>query len=337
MRKLFLLLSTVILIFFAFNRSGTLHVAENDNVEDFSIEVHDTNIPDDVDNSDETIDKTPVDEETPAPWWENNFLTVTGYGLAPEPENGEEISAVTRRTKALSKRAAMTDAYRKLAEQIGEIRITAEKNFVKQQVEAVVKFAEVTSEEYDEYGDCVITMRIPIYGVKDSVARAAFKRVDKEKFPPPTDPVSVTGDYTGLIIDCGDTEINPVLSPEIRTENQSIYRYANLNYDKVVKHGMIAYEQKFSADGKVILTSTSGKISFAQVGSKIFLADKVETNSRVGNNPLVVKASEMSNDGSCPVISDGDADKILAENEVSHFLDDGAVVFTSSRIRGMRL
>ena len=337
MRKLFLLVSTVILIFFAFNRSGTLHVAENDNVEEFSIEVHDTNIPDELDTPDKTIEKIPVDEETPAPWWENNFLTVTGYGLAPELENGEEIPTVTRRTKALAKRAAMTDAYRKLAEQIGEIRITAEKNLVKQEVDAVVKFAEVTSEEYDEYGDCVITMRIPIYGVKDSVARAAFKRVDKEKFPPPTEAVDVTGKYTGLIIDCGDAEINPVLSPEIRAENQSIYRYANLDYDKVIKHGMIAYEQKFSADEKLILTSTGGKISFAQVGSKIFFANEVETNSRVGNNPLVIKATALSDDDTCPVISGEDADKILAENEVSHFLDDGAVVFTSRRIRGMRL
>ena len=338
MRKLFILLSTVMLIFFASAQTEILHVAENDGIEVHDVEFNDViysddvAAPDDVNFSDDkTVTEMPLQELKLSNWWENNFLTAIGHGTAPQGEN------VTRRTKALAKRSAMMDGYRNLAERIGEIQITAEKNLVKRKIDAVINFAEVVAESYDENGNCTVVLRIPIYGA-NSFAEVALKPVHKKNFPKPTEDKIATGNYTGLVIDCGDAEINPVLSPEIRNaKNKSIYSYANLDRDKVVAHGMVSYTQKNFADEQVILTSTNGKKFFTQAGSKIFLADEAEVNSRVGDNPLVIKAAKLSEDDSCPVISTDDADKILAENEVSHFLDDGAVVFTSKRIRGMRL
>ena len=247
-------------------------------------------------------------------WWQTNTLTATGHGSAPE---GQEV---TRRTKTLAKRAAMSDAYRNLAEQVANVHVTAEKTLVKTQVDAVIQFVTVVSEEYDEFGNCTVVVSVPVFGVTNSVAQVAFPPVDKQSFPPPSTNVSAQGNYTGLIIDCGDAELNPVLSPEIRNEDRTIYAYGNLERQKVLERGVVGYVDTSAED-----------FTF---GNKVFAA---EADSRVGNNPLVVKVSQLSADGTCPVISTADADKILAENQISHFLDDGAVVFQSNRIRGMRM
>ena len=258
-------------------------------------------------------------------WWQTNILIAEGHGSAPES------AEVTRLTKTLAKRAAIVDAQRNLAEQVANIHVTAEKTLVKTEIDAVIRFVTVVSEDYDEFGNCTVTVSVPIFGVTNSVAQIAFPPVDKQNFPSPTKNIAAQGNYTGLVIDCGDLELNPVLSPEIRNENRTIYAYDKLDRDKVIANGVVGYVD--SAEN-VKLVNASGKNSFAQVGKKVFAA---ENDSRVGNNPLVVKISELSADGSCPVISTADADKILAENQISHFLDDGAVVFQSNRIRGMRM
>lgn len=255
-----------------------------------------------------------VQETFYANWWESEMLIATGYGVAPENEK------IDRRTKALAKRTAVLDAYRNLATQAGSIRITREKKMLRSEVDALIKGAEVMSEDYDEHGNCTVVMRIPIYGVTNSVAKIAFKLVKKENFLKPAEDVTAEGNYTGLIIDCGDAELNPVLSPVIRNEdNQSIYSYNNLDYEKVISKGMIGYESK--SENPILLSK----------------AEAAKDTSRAGSNPLVIKAVNVGDGNTCPVISATDSDKILAENGVSHFLNEGAVVFTSNRIRGIRM
>ncbi|MBO4780377.1 MAG: hypothetical protein J5497_07055, partial [Selenomonadaceae bacterium] len=273
-----------------------------------------------------------------AQWWENDVLTASGRGIVPENLKDEGIS------RAVAKRAAVMDAYRNLAVQAGNVRITKEKNLSKREVDVLLKGAELVSADYDEDGSCTVVMKIPIYGVTNSVAGIAFKPVDKEDFLPPSETVTTEGNYTGLIIDCGDTELNPILSPIIRNEKkQSIYSYKNLSYDTVLASGMIGYEQKFDGDETqraenqiLLLTADGSKNNFIQVGSKILIADNDDKASRAGDNPLIIKAVNTVEDGTCPVIAGADADKILAENGISHFLDNGSVVFKSKRIRGTR-
>lgn len=251
-------------------------------------------------------------------WWEDKFLTATGHGVAPKD------AEVNLRTRELAKRAAMADAYRNLAEKIGNVRITAKKNLVKKEVDAVIKFATVVSEDYDDRGNCTIVLQIPLYGDENSLASVIFPPVDKKAFHKPkkdsTTKDKTKGNYTGLIIDCGDAELEPILAPEIRDKDKIIYAYDNLERQKVLERGIVEYSTKNSGGGWFF-----GKIAFAK------------SKSRAGDNPLVIKISELSDDGTCPVISEDDAEKILAENELTHFLDDGAVVFQSNRIRGMRL
>lgn len=108
------------------------------------------------------------------------------------------------------------------------------------------------------------------YGVKNSVAKIAFEPVSKEGFLQPSKDVMTEGNYTGLIIDCGDAELNPVLAPTIHNEkNQSIYSYKNLDYDKVIANGMIGYKIKSAeSESSILLLKADGtKNKFMQFKS----------------------------------------------------------------------
>lgn len=291
------------------------------------------------DDREETLQRT-----NSVNWWETNMLTAEGYSRI------DNKTGIKRIDKRRARQAAMMDAYRNLAKIAGKIQITSKKTLSKSKIDALIKGADVISETYDEDGNCSVVMTVPIYGVLDSFSKAAFKPVDKKDFPAPTENQIAEGNYTGLIIDCGDMEINPVLSPEIfSADKESIYGYGNLDYKKVISHGMIGYAVNiFDSDenvdddndvdeDEIILLKTDAPAKFVQIGSEFRLAQADENFSRAGDNPLVIKATELSAGDSCPVVSNEDADKILAENLSSHFLDEGAVVFTGNRIRGMRL
>ena len=252
-------------------------------------------------------------------WWENDIIVANGYGI--KPKNSKNL----RQSKNFARRAAIMDGYRRLAEIAEGVHITANKTAVNTEIKATIVGAKIVSEEFDDLGNCTVTLQVPIYGVTNSFARAVLKPIQKEKFPLPSKNVDISGTYTGVVIDCSGLELNPVLTPSIqKTNNESIYSYNNLDSDQVIAKGMIGYKSKEeikSSGNYLLLAATSSE----------------ESTDRVGNNPLVVKAVALNNDGSCPVISNDDANKILSENQVSHFLDKGAVVFMSNRIRGMRM
>ena len=254
-------------------------------------------------------------------WWENDTLIAAGFGLTPLDENN------AAKAKLIARKAARSDAYRMLAEQAGEIKITSTKNVQTKEISAVIKSAKIISEAFDdEYGIYTVVMSVPIYGVKNSIASAIFKRVDKEDFPAPTvdEPIETEGHYTGLVIDCGDLEINPVLAPVIRNEdNQAVYSYNHLDYDKAIAKGVVGFIKKDADD-------------VTHVDDNMILLGADENISRAGDNPLVIKVKALDDDDSCPVISTADANKILIENQASHFLNNGSVVFMSNRIRGLR-
>ena len=246
--------------------------------------------------------------------WENDILNGKGYGI---PKEGAKNPGQAR---IWAHQAAMLDAYRRLAESAKGIHITAgstiEDNIstgdiVEGAVDAVIKRAQVVSESYDEWGNCSVELEVPLYGVTNSIAKVALKPVQKEAFPEPSLNVSVyddknasisvkvNGGYTGLVVDCSGLGLNPVMSPVIFNSNQQpIYGYKNLDYDKVIANGMASY------------------------------ANNMNSNiSRAGSNPLVIKATSIRDHNGNPVISMEDANRILMENKSSHFLDNCAVVF----------
>ncbi|MBD3879526.1 MAG: hypothetical protein SR1Q5_07565 [Quinella sp. 1Q5] len=267
-------------------------------------------------------------------WWEDDTLTATGYSLPPKTIS----NAAQART--WSRRAALEKARNQMIELIKNINVTADMTvraslasgaIDAERLDNLVRDAKILSERYGTDNSCTIVLTVPVYGGGDSVAGLTFKPVEKKDFLKPTVKSKAKGNYTGLIIDCGDLELEPVLAPVIRqADNQSVYSYSNLDYDKVIANGMIDYakEDKPKDDKKTLLN-----VSNLFFNSACAAKNK---KSRAGDNPLVIKAKVISDGNSTPVISISDANKILTENEASHFLDEGAVVFTGYRVGGVR-
>ena len=203
-------------------------------------------------------------------------------------------------------RAAEVMAYRKAAEEIGEMQLDSDttveqgltqSDTVRTKLHAVIRRAKVVKEYRGEDGYFYATVRVPIFGIENSVASVVMPRHEKtEPFPQPRQEVAASGGYTGVIVDCRGLGLVTAMSPVIKDEKgEKIYGYKNLDCDYVIKHGMASYNSE----------------------------------GRAGSNPLRIKAVSVEGYGKpCnPVISAQDANRLLAENAKAHFLERCAVVF----------
>lgn len=223
------------------------------------------------------------------------------------PEPGESLNAV--------RRIAVLEAYRMLAEEVGELRISSastlneyihEQRALEQtlsaKVDTVVRGAKVKSVYRDEGGAFHAIVRLAVFGGQSSLANAVLPESAVEDFPKPkmTNFESAVDEqtYTGLIIDCSDFDLSTAVTPVIKSAGgEEIYAYKNLARQTVVERGMVGYSESSGAGVQ-----------------------------RAGSNPLNVKALFIS--GECDVVvSDADADKILAANQASKFLNNCLVVF----------
>ena len=238
------------------------------------------------------------------PDWSRNVIRATAIGVYP-PNAISHLQAV-----AMAKTAAKRIAERDLLAAINGINIDSEttvenmiatSDVIKTKLNGMLKGAvEVGSRELD--GGYEVTMEVPIFGASNSLAQVVMPPAPavKETFPTPTVNVQVSGGYTGVIVDCRGLGLKPVMSPVIKNDSgQSIYGYKNLDPDKVIAQGMASYS-----------SSTSSGVE------------------RAGSNPIIVKAVSLEGvyNGN-PVISTADANKILSENDNSHFLEATNVVF----------
>ena len=244
--------------------------------------------------------------------WGAGTIRAKGYGVpmeGPIPK-GQKIAS--------AREAAVAEAYAALAEQAEGVAVDSERTVRNMQlvskethtkVAAVIKNAKIVNEKWD--GELYwIEMEMPLYGASNSLSSAVLpetKPAERESFPKVTTKVKVTleiqkvrnaGGYTGLVVDCRGLNLTPAMSPVIKnTSGTKIYGYKNLDSKKVIHNGMAGY------------------------------ASDMGGATRAGNRPLVVKAVSLDNHNFNPVLSVEDANRVLAENEVSHFLENCAVVF----------
>ena len=254
--------------------------------------------------------------------WSDQKITVQGMGVAPAN------ARTAAQARMLARRAAVVDGYRQIAEIVKGVNVSGEttvenmmvtNDVVKTKVSALVQGARVVSEEATSDGGYIVNMEVSMFGVSDSLASAVLEKpAQQESFPEPVASVAPStpatkpathgssaasapsgqaiGGYTGLIVDCRGLGLKPAMSPVIKNDqNQPIYGYKNLDYDKVVSNGMAGYTRD------------------------------IHNAARAGSNPLIVKAVRI--DGANPVLSLDDADRVLVENNASGFLDATNVVF----------
>lgn len=240
--------------------------------------------------------------------WNTQKITVIGTGVPPAGAYGAQA-------RIMARRAAQADAYRQLAEVVQGVQVDAnttvemamvQSDTVNLKVSAVIRGAKIVSENVTSDGAYEVTMELPMFGASGGLAEAVLERPTYvEPFPEPqtqrietTVKISVHGGYTGLIIDCRGFRVQPVMSPVIKNaRGEKIYGHKNLDYDKVIENGMASY------------------------------ADNMNQAYRAGSDPLVIKAVDVEDFNSNPVVSMQDAELILSENQISRFLEDTAVVF----------
>lgn len=243
-------------------------------------------------------------------------ITADGYGRYPA---GMPASIA----KIQARRAAVVDAQRNLLESIKGVAIDSEttvENFmlkndvIHSKVSGIIKGAQVISEEAlpDGYK---VTVAIPVYGV-DSVSDVAITAVVGDKAPVPVPQpspnykpsVAISGGYSGLVINAKGKELVRTFCPAIYdTTGRAIYGVYNVDKKYAIDYGVVGYAKGPEGWGKV----------------------KAGT-SRAGTNPLVINAvsvRERTVNKCDVVVSVEDADRILAENARSHFLDKYAVMF----------
>ncbi|MBR3497828.1 MAG: LPP20 family lipoprotein [Selenomonadaceae bacterium] len=249
-----------------------------------------------------------------APNWNSNTIQVTGMGVA-----NPQLARTAAHAAMMARRAAVADAYRQLAEAVNGVQVDAEttveqmmltSDVVRTKISAVIKGAVIVDEGELSGGGYSVTMELPLFGGTNGLAETVIQRpIEIEPFPTPapeyrppvkeSQPSYSGGHYTGLVVDCrGLGRINPVMSPVIRdARGQKIYGHKNLDYDRIIREGMASYARDMSEAG------------------------------RAGSNPLIVTAIDLDDLNATPVLSMEDADLVLYENNLSHFLDNIAVVF----------
>ena len=236
--------------------------------------------------------------------WESDVVRATGFGAAPTD------AKTLGHARNLAHQAAILDAYRNLAEQVNGVYVTAESTVensvlandsVRTKVKSVIRRAKVVtgSERYDKQGNCTLTVELPLYGSTNSIANAVLPATPVQISPVPNANIVAEGNYTGLVVDCSGLGLNPSMMPVIQSENGTIiYCYEQINYDVVVSKGMVGFSKSTQSDFR-----------------------------RAEAHPLIIKAVGLTHNNGNPIISNEDANRVLTENSVSHFLQDCKVVF----------
>lgn len=242
--------------------------------------------------------------------WNAGVITATGGGVPTTGTTGAQARMTARR-------AAIADAYRQLLEMTQGVQVDAEttvemmmltSDVVRTKVSGVIKGAKVISEGVTSDGGYEVTMQIGMYG-NNSLAEAVIEPEPQRKIEPlpkpqptmPSNPsitITVSGGYTGVIIDCRGMNLNPVMSPVIKdAKGKTIYGHKYISPEYVIQNGMAGY------------------------------ANDISMASRAGSNPLVIKAQRLEDHNANPVISMDDANMMLLEDQSAGFLTKTSVVF----------
>lgn len=125
---------------------------------------------------------------------------------------------------------------------------------------------------------------------------------------PPAPATAVNGGYTGLIIDARGYDMVRAFGPGIYdTNGRSIYTVHNVDQSYAIQYGIVGYAE--------------GNDAWTQA---------LNGQARAGSHPLVIKIASPRKRvvNNCDVIlTPQDADRILAENQKTHFLDTCAVTY----------
>lgn len=232
--------------------------------------------------------------------WTTNVITAVGIGAPPaQPANAAQA-------RAMAERAAQVVAYRNLLEAVKGVRVdatTTVENFmvtsdvIKTEVSGFIQGATIMDKKYMSDGSVEVTVGMKLTG---ALADALLPK----GATPPVPPVGASAPgqiYTGLIVDARGLGVRPAMAPKILNEDgKEVYGSAWINRDWAVREGMVGYMKDPAL---------------------------AQTNPRVTDKPLMVKALKVSGDGRVDmVISNADAATLQSATQNLSMLEKCRVI-----------
>lgn len=244
--------------------------------------------------------------------WSAGYIEAVGIGAPAD----KSIGKANARPMAL--RAAKIDAYRNLLEITKGVQVDStttvkdfavESDVINTQVDGLVKGAVVVDQQYMSDGTVEVRVRMSLYGNLSQIMIPASIEKRKDLKPPeapaapaPAAPAPVaaapsapTIAYTGMVVDARGIQARPAMSPRIFDEDgKEVYGSANVDREYAVQQGMSGYARDLTA---------------------------AQSNQRVTNSPVTVKALKTSGAGKADlIISNTDAQQIRASAENASFM-----------------
>jgi hypothetical protein len=232
--------------------------------------------------------------------WTDQLIREIGIG-APNPN----LPIGAQRASAIE--AAKRVALRNLLERVQGMSITSEvtvqdymvvSDVIFNRVEGAVRNFRVIDTRYKSDGSVEVEVEVPLSGV--------FGTVLPDYIPLGGEPYGYTGDptsavYTGLVVDARGLGLRPALAPKIVDQNgMEVYGTGSVSRDYALQIGVVGYEKDLN---------------------------RARANERVTNNPLVVKAAEVTGTHKTDiVISNQEANMIRAASQNLNFLQQCKVM-----------
>ncbi len=234
--------------------------------------------------------------------WTTGVITSVGIGAPPaQPANAAQA-------RAMAERAAQVVAYRNLLEAVKGVRVdstTTVENFmvtsdvIKTEVSGIIQGAMVMDKKYMSDGSVEVTV-----GMKLSGALADTLLPKGPATPPAAAPGTSAAPgqlYTGLIVDARGLGVRPAMAPKVMNEDgKEVYGSAWISRDYAVREGMVGYLKDPAS---------------------------AQTNPRVTDKPLMVKAIKASGDARVDtVISNADAAALQSASQNLSMLEKCRVI-----------
>ncbi|MCS7209694.1 MAG: hypothetical protein NZ874_09005 [Fimbriimonadales bacterium] len=258
--------------------------------------------------------------------WSKGVLSATGVGLMPSDEPNRARAYLKARGYA------RLDALANLLMLVNRVQIDAQytgadyiaqSEEIRATVNGFLRGAMITDERkiYIEGQEAVqVTVSIPMHGQRGlsqlllkpratpapaapepSLPRLEITRPNRTLSDAP---LSVEGNYTGLIVDARGLNLQPAMAPRLlKVDGTPLYGVGNYDVDRVVEQGLAAYHKDLEAARK---------------------------DPRAGSNPLILRPIGVYRRAVATtdaVLSDADAAKLIEENKRTKFLDQLRVVF----------
>lgn len=236
--------------------------------------------------------------------WSTGVITAVGIGAPPaQPVNAAQA-------RGMAERAAQVVALRNLLEAVKGVRVdssTTVENFmvtsdvIKTQVSGIVQGAMVVDKKYMSDGSVEVTVAMKLTGALADTLLPKAAGAPLLSAPTTTAPATPGLAYTGLIIDARGLGVRPAMAPKVLNEDgKEVYGSAWINRDWAVREGMVGYLKDPAA---------------------------AQSNPRVADKPLVVKALKVSGDARVDVvISNADAVTIQSASQNLSMLEKCKVI-----------